>query len=58
MTLNAVYQALRGAIVADSIDLVTAATIGAFVWIWAGFAMVMISSGASTGSTRSNRWTK
>src|SRR5690606_13620725 len=26
MTLNAVYQALRGAIVADSIDLVTAAT--------------------------------
>ncbi len=26
-------------------DLVTAATIGAFVWIWAGFAMVVIGAG-------------
>jgi len=26
-------------------DLVTAATIGAFVWIWAGFAMIVIGAG-------------
>jgi alpha-glucoside transport system permease protein len=29
-------------------DLVTPAVIGAYIWIWAGFAMVLISAGMST----------